>query len=151
MIERDVAVSQRVDGSVHAAWRAWTEPESLRWFLNPDHPVDDAITVDLRVGGDWRARMLIDAGTDYITGGRYLEIVPEERLVFLWGAAGGWPSFDDGLVATVHLEDDAAGGTLMAATLALPDYLDDDAVSEWFDRGIREGWTQTMARFTPAR
>ena len=57
-------------------YRAWTEPEHLTWFFNPGHPTDVPTTVDLRVGGQWRQHMVVDAETDYITGGIYLELVP---------------------------------------------------------------------------
>ena len=67
------------------------------------------IEVDLRVGGTWRQQMVIDADTQYMTGGVYAEIVPHRRLAFYWGAAGGWPSLDperlwDSPVCTVELE-----------------------------------------------
>ena len=38
------------------------------------------ITVDLRVGGAWRQQMVINAETQYFTGGVYREIVPNERV-----------------------------------------------------------------------
>ena len=38
--------------------------------------------------------MVISESTDYITGGVYREIVADEKLVFSWGASGGWPELD---------------------------------------------------------
>jgi uncharacterized protein YndB with AHSA1/START domain len=37
--------------------------------------------VDLRVGGAWRLKMVIDDDSEHFTGGMYLDIVPEEKLV----------------------------------------------------------------------
>ena len=38
--------------------------------------------------------MVIDRSTVYFTGGVYREIVPDEKLVFAWGATDGWPKLD---------------------------------------------------------
>ena len=59
------------------------------------YPVpSEPIELDLSVGGAWRQFMLIDEDTAYFTGGVYLEIVPDEKLVFAWGATDGWPKLD---------------------------------------------------------
>ena len=74
---------------------AWTDPDQLEWYYNPAQPIpDEPIELDLRVGGVWRQRMVIDEDTAYYTGGVYREIVPGRSLVFAWGATGGWPALD---------------------------------------------------------
>ena len=92
---------------------AWTEPAHLKWLFNPAFATDEPITVDLTVGGAWRQRMIIDESYNYVTGGVYREIVPNERLVFAWGATDGWPEIDvDNLdatpTATLTLADSSA-------------------------------------------
>lgn len=54
--------------------------------------------------------MVVNEDLSYPTGGIYLEIVPDERLVFRWGAVGGWPELDGkneltAPVVTVQLND----------------------------------------------
>ena len=70
-------------------FRAWTDPDHLGWFYNPEQPAaTDPIEVDLRVGGAWRQTMVIDPDTRYTTGGIYLEartdpwltVEPDSRL-----------------------------------------------------------------------
>ena len=63
---------------------AWTQPEQLRqWFgTNPSDLID--IQVDLRQGGVWRFVMRCSEGREEFLEGRYLEILPGERLVFSW-------------------------------------------------------------------
>ena len=47
-------------------FRAWTDPEHLGWFYNPDNPIPaEPIELDLRVGGAWRQLMVIDRSTIY--------------------------------------------------------------------------------------
>jgi uncharacterized protein YndB with AHSA1/START domain len=151
---REFTITRTLDAPRERVFRAWTEPEHLRWFFSDFTPADEPVEVDLRVGGTWRQRMIIADDTEYVTGGVYREIVPVERLVFTWGAVDGWPEIDpsrldDAPVATVLL-DDVDGKTEMTFRLALPLGLSEESVREWFATGIREGWTQTIDRLVVA-
>ncbi|TPW74173.1 SRPBCC family protein [Schumannella soli] len=135
-------------------FRAWTDPAHLDWFFNDEQPRPAEPTeVDLRVGGAWRQTMVIDAETRYVTGGVYREIVPDERLVFVFGAVGGWPelagpAIDDAPVTTltfVDAEVDGAPGTLLTLDLDFPVHLDEHVARELLG-AMRPGWQQTVAR-----
>ena len=149
--QRAITVNRHFDAPPSAVFRAWTEPENLEWFLNPEQPrPDQPIEVDLRVGGAWRVPMVIDVETSYTTGGIYLEVVPDRRLVFAWGAVDGWPKLDPenlhaGPIGTVELVD-AGGGTDATFTLTLPDHLSEPEAQHWLDLGVAEGWRMTMER-----
>jgi uncharacterized protein YndB with AHSA1/START domain len=137
-------------------YRAWTVASELEWFLNPEQPrPEQTIEVDLRVGGAWTVPMVIDAATSYTTGGIYLELVEDERIVFAWGAEGGWPPLDRadltaGPVATLQFEDldgDPAA-TRATMTLALPESMPEPDVRRWLAQGIGQGWRRTIERLT---
>jgi uncharacterized protein YndB with AHSA1/START domain len=134
-------------------FQAWTDPRHLGWFFNPSMPEPSVpIEVDLRVGGAWRQRMVVDEATEYTTGGIYREIVPVERLVFTWGAVNGWPELggsaaDDAPVVTLQFTE-LDGGTEMVFTVTLPEHLDSDQVREWLGTGMREGWSVTLERLS---
>lgn len=152
--DRSIIITHQFDADPEAVFQAWTDPQHLGWFFNPEQPVKTLPTVDLRVGGEWRQEMVIDAGNRYVTGGIYREIVPNRRLVFAWGAVDGWPeldpqNLDDALQATIELQP-SAGGTRMECRLELPAHLSEEEVRKWFAMGICGGWTQTINRFTPA-
>ena len=147
---RGFTITRVLDAPRDLVFQAWTDPRHLHWFFNEQTPAGEPIEVDLRVGGAWRQRMLIDERTDYVTGGVYREIVPGERLVFTWGAVGGWPDLegsqaDDAPVATVQLND-VGGRTEMVFTVVLPEHLDAERVREWLATGMREGWSGTLDR-----
>ena len=92
---RELTFTWSLDATRGEIFRAWTDPSQLDWFYNDNQPIpDDAIELDLRVGGVWRQTMVIDEDTSYVTGGVYREIVPDEKLVFSWGATDGWPELD---------------------------------------------------------
>ena len=148
---RRFTLTRQLDDSRHAVFSAWTDPEHLAWFYNPAMPTPGMpIEVDLRVGGTWRQHMVVNDDLDYPTGGKYLEIVPDERLVFRWGAVGGWPELDGekeqlAPVVTVQLNDVGAG-TELVLTVRFSDQLDIDDVQQLILGGTRDGWGATVDR-----
>lgn len=62
-------------------YKAWTSAEMLvHWFGCAAFTTTSA-EVDVRVGGDWRVVMRAPDGTDFPAYGRYLELVPVDRIV----------------------------------------------------------------------
>jgi uncharacterized protein YndB with AHSA1/START domain len=152
---RRCTLTWTLDATPAEVFRAWTDPAHLRWYYNDAQPEpQEPIEVELRVGGVWRQRMVIDETTDFVTGGIYREIVPDERLVFAWGATGGWPALDperleDSPEVTVLLTL-AGGRTEMMVVIELPESLSHAEVEEWWSRGIRDGWRDTVDRLAAA-
>jgi uncharacterized protein YndB with AHSA1/START domain len=154
-LQRDFTLTWMLDAPPAEVFRAWTDPDRLHWFYNDDNPVPtEPIEVDLRVGGTWRQHMVIDRTTAYVTGGVYREIVPDEKLVFSWGATGGWPELDperldDSPLVTVILSR-ARGRTEMTVHVELPASVSEERVQEWWSMGIRDGWRDTVDRLAAA-
>jgi uncharacterized protein YndB with AHSA1/START domain len=105
------------------------------------------------VGGAWRLHMVEHEAKSYTTGGIYREIVPPERLVFTWGAVGGWPdldpdNLDEAPIVTVLLEPagDDARETEMTVHIGFAEHLSADAIRHWYSLGIKGGFTQTIDR-----
>lgn len=149
-LEHSFALTRMLDAPRDLVFRAWTEPEQLRWFFADGVGEGDAVEVDLRVGGAWRMLMVENESKRYWTGGVYREIVPDERLVFSWGAVGGWPALDpdrpeDGPVVTITLHD-RGEQTEMELVTAFPPRLSQDELEAWYALGIRDGWSQTLYR-----
>ena len=149
--DRRLVLTRVLSAPRDVVYRAWTEPESLAWFLNPSEPVpEEPITVDLRVGGQWRLHMDVSEELKYFTGGVYREIVPGEKLVFAWGAVDGWPEIDpehpeNDILVTVTLGD-LGDQTEMRFEVELPATLSADEVRGWFEMGIHDGWSMTIDR-----
>lgn len=149
--DRSFTLTRIVAAPRHAVFTAWTDPEHLAWFYNPDMPLPTTpIEVDLRVGGTWKQQMVVNENLSYPTGGIYLEIVPDERLVFRWGAAGGWPDLDDGKeldapVVTVQLNDLGTESELVL-TVQFSASRGIQKVQDPVLDGTREGWGATIDR-----
>ena len=140
-------LTRMLDAPPDMVFQAWTEPKYLDWFFNPETTPAHPTTVDLRVGGAWRQHMVENATKHYMTGGIYREIVPNRKLVFLWGASGGWPDIDEGNGPEVTVDLAPLGQrTRMEVTLRLPDQLSAAEVQAWRDRGIEPGMSMTIDR-----
>jgi uncharacterized protein YndB with AHSA1/START domain len=80
----ELQIERVFDAPQSLVWECWTEREHmLRWFA-PESLTTPAFDNELRVGGSFRACMRKADGTDLWVGGKYLEIIPNERLVFEW-------------------------------------------------------------------
>lgn len=101
--------------------------------------------MDPRGGGTWRQQMVVNDVLQYPTGGTYLEVVPGERLVFRWGASGGWPELaenDEHEAPVVTLSFlDSTGGTHLELTVTFPEQQAADEV-----HALIEGWSATLDR-----
>lgn len=83
--ERDIIITRIFDAPREQAWRAWTEPESVKRWWGPKGFTTPVSTIDLRVGGKY-VYCMRGAGPDgvvkdYWGTGVYKEIVPLKRLV----------------------------------------------------------------------
>ncbi|MDB5377809.1 MAG: ATPase [Rubritepida sp.] len=76
-------ITRDFDAPARLLFRACSEPEFLmRWFGPVGWPLT-LCEVDFRVGGRWRFAMTGPSGVQNTPfGGTYLEIVPNERIVF---------------------------------------------------------------------
>jgi uncharacterized protein YndB with AHSA1/START domain len=147
---REFTLTWTLDAPPADVFRAWTDPDHLDWFYNDEQPVpDEPIELDLRVGGVWRQQMVIDENTSYATGGVYREIVPNERLVFSWGANGGWPDLDperldDSPLVTVTITQ-TDGPTELTVRVELPATLSGSRMPHWFEHA-EDGMRDTVDR-----
>lgn len=135
-------------------YAAWTEADRLGWYESGLPGATEPITADARVGGVWRVPMVVGDGADdvYPTGGVYLELEPAERVVFAWGAEGGWPALDPEhpedapTRCTVGLEPaDGGEATTMTFVSRLPPALSHDELA-----ACHAGWRMTLARLVAA-
>jgi uncharacterized protein YndB with AHSA1/START domain len=148
---REFTLTYTLDSPAADVFRAWTDPEHLDWFYNDAQPrPTEPLEVDLRVGGAWRQYMVVDEDTSYYTGGIYREIEPAKKLVFSWGAVGGWPDIDpdrldDGPLVTVTLKE-SGGRTRMTVQVELPaTFVGGDNPPGFLDR-VEAGMRDTVDR-----
>jgi uncharacterized protein YndB with AHSA1/START domain len=96
-------------------WECWTSPEHIPHFFVPRPHRVTACDLDLRVGGRFNTTFEVE-GNLMENHGVYLEVVPQERLVFTDAYREGWkPAPDPFMTALLLLSDAADGGTTYTA------------------------------------
>jgi uncharacterized protein YndB with AHSA1/START domain len=106
--EREVVVTRTFNGPVRIVFEAWTKPELFkRWWAPKSLGVPMiACEMDVRVGGFYRIAFGHDEASAMSFFGKYLEVVPNERLVWTNEES------EDASVTTVTFED-KGGKTLL--------------------------------------
>ncbi len=79
-----IVVESYYAASPAKVFKAWTDPDLvLKWFGHSPNSLDTA-SIDLRPGGAWRFRFPGDAESSEGFEGEYLDIQPDEKLVYSW-------------------------------------------------------------------
>ena len=96
-------------------WACWTTPEHIKHFFIPRPHRVVSCDIDLRIGGRFNTVFDVD-GNEMRNEGVWLEIVPQQILVFTDGYREGWkPAQDPFLTAILKLEDVGPGSTRYTA------------------------------------
>jgi uncharacterized protein YndB with AHSA1/START domain len=123
----------------HKLYRCWTEPELLKQWFAPKPWQTTAAELELRPGGRSFVAMRGPNGEEGGGGGVYLEVVPDERLVFTDAYTRAWePSAKPFMTAIVTFEDE--GGQTRYTARARHWSEEDRAAHERM--GFHQGWGQ---------
>jgi uncharacterized protein YndB with AHSA1/START domain len=131
VLVRDLAAPRSV------IWACWTRAEHLaHWFVPRPHRVT-ACHLDLRVGGAFDTTFEVE-GKVMENRGVYLEVVPEERLVFTDAYRVGWkPAPEPFMTAIVTFEDIGGGRTRYTAVAR---HRSAEMARQHAEMGFQQGW-----------
>lgn len=134
---RELSFTRLLDAPRTAIWRCWTDPSLLpTWFCPPPWKVSKA-EMDVRAGGASLIVMNGPNGEEMPNRGVYLEVVPNEKLVFTDAFTQAWlPSQKPFMVGTVTMADEA-GKTRYTATVR--HWTPEDCAAHE-KMGFYEGW-----------
>jgi len=107
--EREVVVTRIFNGPARIVFEAWTKPELFKqwWVPKSMDMFLRSCEMDVRVGGGYRLVFGHDASNPAEFFGRYIEVIPNSRLVWTNDEGG-----DGGPVTTVTFEEQG-GKTLL--------------------------------------
>jgi uncharacterized protein YndB with AHSA1/START domain len=77
-----ISLTRVYDAPLQAVWEAWTNPEEVALWWGPRGFTLTTHDRDLRTGGHWHYTMHGPDGTDYENTAQYLEVVPQQRMVY---------------------------------------------------------------------
>lgn len=113
--DRELVATRAFDAPARIVFEAWTNADLFkRWWAPKSMGVPIlSCEMDVRTGGGYRLAFGQDEASSFVFFGKYLEVVPNARLV--WTNEEG----DDGAVTTVTFEDQG-GQTLLTLTELYP-------------------------------
>jgi uncharacterized protein YndB with AHSA1/START domain len=137
----DLVLERDVDVPTELVWAAWTQPEHVKHWFAPAPMKITECEMDVRPGGIFRFVMRSPEGEEYPSVGCFLEVVPNERLVWTDALLPGYrPSENPFFTAIVKLEP-RTGGTRYTA-IAL--HRDEKIRKQHEEMGFHQGWGQVL-------
>lgn len=133
----DLVLERVVDVPRELVWTAWTTPEHIRhWFVPKPWTITDC-EIDLRPGGTFRTTMRSPEGQEFPNSGCFLEIIPNERLVFTDALQPGYrPSENPFFTAVLTLEPSGKGTRYVATAI----HRDAAGRKKHEEMGFHQGW-----------
>ncbi|PYE55468.1 SRPBCC family protein [Deinococcus yavapaiensis] len=109
-----LTITRTFNASRERVYAMWTTPEDFAaWFGTEAVEVPlDSVSMDVRVGGTWRATMRLPGGHEIQWGGKYTEVDPPGRLAFTLTDDPTTPEIEPVVVVLREV----AGGTEMTFT-----------------------------------
>jgi uncharacterized protein YndB with AHSA1/START domain len=137
--DRELVLTRLIDAPRDKLYRAWTEPELLKQWFAPLPWTTPHVEVDVRPGGSSFFVMRSPDGTDFPNRGVYLEVVPNERLVFTDAYVSAWEPSEKPFFTGILTFEDEDGKTRYTARARHWTVSDREAHEKM---GFHEGWGQ---------
>lgn len=136
--ETDLKLERDLGAPRDLIWECWTTPAHIKAFFVPRPHRVIACEIDLRVGGRFDTTFEVE-GRQMANSGVWLEIVPNERLVFTDAYTEGWkPAPDPFMTAIIEFDDLPGGGTRYSAVAR---HRTAPARQSHESMGFYEGWS----------
>ena len=137
-------ISRFLDVPRARIWRAWSDPKLLAEWWCPKPWTTQVHAFDFRAGGDFHTFMRGPDGGESDNPGCFLEIVPQEKIVFTSMLTGGWQPVSPwiGITAWFTMTDEASGTRYTARCL----HRDADECKKHEEMGFYDGWGTCMSQ-----
>jgi uncharacterized protein YndB with AHSA1/START domain len=137
-VDRELVLSRLIDAPRASVFKAWTDPNLLRQWFAPRPYTTPVAKLEVRPGGASFIVMKGPDGSEIPNAGVYLEVVPNERLVFTDAFTRAWEPKEGApfMVVIVTLADEG-GKTRYTARVR---HWTVDARKQHEDMGFHTGW-----------
>jgi uncharacterized protein YndB with AHSA1/START domain len=140
LANRELVFTRILNAPREKVYRAWTDPELLKQWFAPKPWSTPLAQLEVRPGGANLIVMRGPDGNEFPNRGVYLEVVPNERLVFTDAYVKAWePSAKPFMTVTLTFEDAGEGKTKYTARVLHWSVADRDAHEKM---GFHQGWGQ---------
>ena len=112
--ERELVLARIVDATPEQLFKVWTTPERFPDWFCPQPWRAESTKMELRPGGASEVTMYGPDGEVFPNRGVYLEVVPNEKIVFTDAYTEGWVPAEGGgmMTATLTFQRQPDGKTL---------------------------------------
>lgn len=141
--DREIVITRLIDAPVARVWQAWTNNDEIVKWWGPHGFSDETTSREFKVGGIWKHVMVGPDGVRYLNTAKYIEIVPEKKIVV---KNGGGKEFDEkgvGFVSTITFKAIGSKTEVTICNEMMTAEMRKRAVSEF--RAV-EGGQQTLSR-----
>lgn len=133
----DLVLEREIDVPVELVWEAWTTPDSIKEWFCPKPWSVSSCEIDLRPGGKFNTVMRSPEGQEFSNSGCYLEVVPNQRLVFTDTLLPGFrPAPKPFFTAALLLAPTATGTRYTAIAI----HGNEETRKQHEEMGFHEGW-----------
>jgi len=132
-------LTRLIDAPREKLFRAWTDPELLKQWFAPKPFTTPIAETDVRPGGSSLIVMRDPDGTDLPNRGVYLEVVPNERLVFTDAYTKAWEPSEKPFMTVILTFENEGRKTRYTARVLHWTAADREAHEKM---GFHEGWGQ---------
>jgi uncharacterized protein YndB with AHSA1/START domain len=138
--DREIVISRTIEGPRRLVFEAYTDVRHLARWWGPNGFTTTTRSFEFRPGGVWDFIMHGPDGADSPNWIEWREIVPPERIVFLYGESGDDPN---AFVSTVTLVERGTATEITMRALFTTKEQRDEVVERY---GAIEGGEQTLGR-----
>lgn len=149
----DLVLERIVEVPKELVWKAWTTPDIIKQWFTPVPWKTVECELDLRLGGMFRTVMQSPEGENFPNMGCYLEVIPNEKLVWTdallpgFRPAGGRPMNSMSFITVYILLETHGTGTKYTA-IALHSKEEDQIKHK--EMGFYEGWGTALDQLITA-
>jgi uncharacterized protein YndB with AHSA1/START domain len=137
--DRELVLTRLIDAPRAKVFKAWTDPELLKQWFAPLPYTTPVAELDVRPGGANLIVMRDPQGNDLPNRGVYLEVVPNERLVFTDAYTKAWELSPKPFMTVILTFEDQGGKTLYTARVRHWTVADRETHEKM---GFHKGWGQ---------
>jgi uncharacterized protein YndB with AHSA1/START domain len=136
--DRELVLARVIDAPREKVWRCWTEPHLVTQWFAPKPWTTPRAEMDVRPGGSSLVVMAGPDGNEFPNPGLFLDVVPNEKLVFTDAFTSAWePSARPFMTVVLTFEDEGSGKTRYIARVK---HWTAEAREEHEKMGFHEGW-----------
>jgi uncharacterized protein YndB with AHSA1/START domain len=107
---RDLILTRTIDASREKVYRAWTDPALLKQWFAPLPWTTPSAELNVHPGGANVIVMRGPDGVEFPNRGIYLDVVPNQRLVFTDAYTSAWEPSEKPFMTVIPTFEDAGNG-----------------------------------------